>query len=92
MRTRKIVIASFLAVSALFTLNACGSSNSSFTEFMQDADVSSRNTAPADVINFPDGFPNVSTKCDNGNRIYVTRGNPDGGRDIAVVADDPSCD
>jgi hypothetical protein len=30
------------------------------------------NDSPADVIEMPDGFNNLATKCDHGNRIYVT--------------------
>lgn len=30
------------------------------------------NNTAAQVVTMPDGFNNVATKCDHGNRIYVT--------------------
>lgn len=83
-----------IAVTAIgvLALAGCGA-NSKLTEFLQDADVAGRNTAPADVLNFPDGFANVATKCDHGNRVYVSRTSDSGstGRGIAVVPNDPTC-
>lgn len=43
----------------------------SFNEPFNDAkrtDVT--NGGPADIVTFPDGFSNWSTKCDHGNRLY----------------------
>lgn len=53
-----------------------------------DAPVGSSNDDPAEVINFPNQFPNVATKCDaNGNRIYVhTRSDSAQGATIVVVS------
>ncbi len=52
-----------------------------------DAPVASSDDSPAQVINFPDGFANVATKCDgHGHRIYVNT------REAAVtVIDDAAC-
>jgi len=68
---------------------ACGDKA---TEQFNDAGRGSTNDAKADIVTFPDGFSNVATKCDNGNRVYVVfRG--DGQRaGISVVPADPSCD
>lgn len=49
---------------------ACGGGK--YSEQFNDAERSDQtNSSPADVITFPDGFSNVATKCDNGNRVYV---------------------
>lgn len=70
-----------------FTLTACGKA----AEPYQDAGVGDRNTGNADVINMPDGFSNVSTKCDHGNRIYVVFHGDSAYGSVAVVAKDPTC-
>lgn len=49
------------------------------------------NNAPADVVTFPDGFSNVATKCDHGNRVYVAFHGDNPYAAIAVVANDPTC-
>lgn len=81
----------FMAVFVtLAFLVGCGSADK-ITEPFQDADRGTTNDAPADTITFPDGFSNVATKCDNGNRVYVIfKGNSPYGS-VAVVPDDPSC-
>jgi len=52
---------------------------------------SQTNDSPADVIEMPDGFSNLATKCDHGNRIYVAfhGDNPYGS--IAVVPNAEGC-
>jgi hypothetical protein len=42
------------------------------TEPYKDSGRGATNSAKADLITFPDGFNNVATKCDHGNRVYVT--------------------
>jgi len=54
---------------ALAFLGAC--SMSKMNEPFRDAPRGSTNSSPADVIEMPDGFSNLATKCDHGNRIYV---------------------
>jgi hypothetical protein len=49
------------------------------------------NTAPADLIEMPDGFNNLATKCDHHNRIYVTFHGDGSYGAVTVVKDDPSC-
>jgi len=58
-----------------------------------DADSGKVDHAPADVIQFPDGFRNVAHKCDGPNMVYsLSSGQSDtrpGG--LAVVPNDPRC-
>jgi hypothetical protein len=46
---------------------------------------------PADVVAFPDGFSNVATKCDHGNRVYVLYHDASPYGAISVVSGDPTC-
>jgi hypothetical protein len=70
-------------------------SAASCSEKRQDAGVSGRNTGPADVINMPDGYSNVASKCEGPNRVYViyhgSFDDPKPYGSIAVVANDPRC-
>lgn len=78
---RSVLIAVVLGAS----LVACGAHG--------DAPAGDVNHAPADVIEFPDGFRNVAHKCDGPNMVYsVSAGASDslsGG--VFVVANDPRC-
>lgn len=86
----KIVAVGF-AAAAIMSLAACGA-DSKFTEQYQDAPVSGRDDSAAVIINMPDGFANIATKCYNGDRIYVIRDGSSAVRGgIAIHADDPSC-
>jgi len=88
---RKIIVVSLTAMAVLLATTA-GSCNSKFTEPFRDAPRSSTtNGAPADVIEMPDGFSNLATKCDHGNRIYVAYHGDLGYASVAVVAGDPTC-
>lgn len=51
------------------------------------------NHAPADVLEFPQGFRNVAHKCDGPNMVYsVSAGQADDlSGAVAVVANDPRC-
>ena len=81
---KKIIIATTLT--ATLTLTGC---SKAFLEEYNDAPVSENNDKPAMRMSFPDGFSNVSGKCDGPNMVYVTmNGN---GLGIAVVANDPRC-
>lgn len=71
----------------ILSLAACGKA----AEPYQDAPVGTRNTDSADVINMPDGYSNVATKCDHGNRVYVVFHNNNAYGSVAVVAKDPTC-
>lgn len=57
----------------------------------KDAERGASNTGAADTVTFPDGFSNVATKCDHGNRIYVAFKGDANRAAIAVVANDPTC-
>ena len=75
-----------------FLLSACGSGHNKFTEAGNDAPRREANiTEPATIINMPDGFSNVATRCYGSNGVYVIfhQGNPYGS--IAVVPNDPEC-
>lgn len=88
-RRARIVAAALAAALGLALLAGCGAK---FDEPYKDAPRSNvDNGAPADLIRFPDGFSNASTKCDHGNRIYSAyHGNSPYGA-IAVVPNDPTC-
>jgi len=51
------------------------------------------NHAPADIIEFPDGFRNVAHKCDGPNMVYSVSAGADDTLSgaITVVANDPRC-
>lgn len=71
-------------------LLATGCTNKASEPF-KDAERGTTNTDPADVVQMPDGFSNVATKCDHGNRIYVVfKGDATYGS-IAVVPNAKGC-
>lgn len=49
------------------------------------------NDDESDVLEFPDGFSNVATKCDHGNRVYVVYRGDANRAAIAVAPNDPTC-
>jgi hypothetical protein len=49
------------------------------------------NDSKADVISMPDGFSNMATKCDHGNRVYVVFHGDSNYGAVGVVPNDPSC-
>lgn len=83
----KKFIVSTVAVLGMLSLSACGK----VMEPFQDAERGAQNTAPADTVNFPDGFSNVATKCDNGNRVYVLYHGNEAYGAVSVVPNDPTC-
>jgi hypothetical protein len=85
-----IVIAGFsILVVALLLLTGCGAQKA--TEPFKDAPVSQHNDDPAAILNMPDGFNNVATKCDGPNRVYVVFHNDNPYGSVAVVPNDPRC-
>jgi hypothetical protein len=84
---RKIAATGGVLVLAAALLAGCGK----ITEPYNDAPVRSQNKQPAEVLNMPDGFSNVATKCDHGNRVYVAFHGDSAYGAVAVVANDPSC-
>ena len=61
------------------------------SEPFNDAEVGNRNDAAADVISMPDGFSNVASKCDHGNRVYTIYHATQAYGSVAVVPQDPTC-
>ena len=83
---RALVLA--LTLGLAFTLAGCGK----IREPYKDAPVTNvLNDQPADKITMPDGFSNLTTKCDHGNRIYVAFHGDGAYAAIAVVPQDPTC-
>jgi hypothetical protein len=63
-----------------------------YTEPYKDAPRSGAdNGAPADIVRMPDGFSNIATKCDHGNRVYVAYHGNNTYASIFVVKDDAGC-
>jgi len=60
-------------------------------EPFKDAPRGNTNSSPADTIEMPDGFSNVATKCDHGNRIYVIFKSDSSYGSVAVVPDAEGC-
>ena len=89
MTRRRVIAGVAVAGLAVTVLAACGSDK--YTEQFKDAARGTTNSESADTIIFPDGFSNVSTKCDNGNRVYVIFKGDLAYGSIAVVPNDPSC-
>jgi hypothetical protein len=85
-RGRKIAAATG-ALLLVGVLAGCGK----VVEPYNDAPVKGQNKTPAEVLNMPDGFSNVATKCDHGNRVYVAFHGDSAYGAVAVVANDPSC-
>jgi len=79
-----------IAIIAALTFLAVGCSDKAQEQF-NDAPRGKTNDAPADVISFPDGFSNVATKCDHGNRVYSAFKGDANRSAIAVVPNDPTC-
>ena len=83
---RALVLVLTLALAG--SLAGCGK----IREPYKDAPVTNvLNDKPADKITMPDGFSNLTTKCDHGNRIYVAFHGDSAYTAIAVVPLDPTC-
>ena len=76
-----------LLVLGLLLLTGCAKSQEPF----KDAKRGATNSSPADTIEMPDGFSNVATKCDHGNRIYVIFKSDSSYGSVAVVPNAPDC-
>lgn len=80
-----------IAAAAVTVVAASGCARA--MEEFRDAPIGRRDDSPADVINMPDGFSNLATKCDpytKGVRVYVTK-NSGGHARAAVAVTDPNC-
>lgn len=69
------------------TAASCGKA----TEPYRDAPTGERNSGPADVLTFPDGFSNVAAKCDGTTRVYVAFKADQNRAAIAAVPNAPQC-
>jgi hypothetical protein len=83
---RKVII-SGTALLALVTMSGCGK----MTEPFKDAPRGETNSAPADTLTFPDGFSNVSAKCDGTTRVYVVFHSDSPYGSVAVSPNHPAC-
>jgi uncharacterized lipoprotein len=83
----KRIIATVAAVLSIAALSACGK----ITEPYKDAPRGESNTSPADTLTFPDGFSNVSAKCDGTTRVYVVFHSDSPYGSVAVSPDHPMC-
>jgi hypothetical protein len=78
-------------LAALLLLSGCDFGDK-ITEPFKDAPRSNvTNDSAADVIEAPDGFSNLATKCDHGNRLYIGYHGDLPYAAIAVVPADPTC-
>lgn len=81
-----------LALLSVLGLAGCDFSDNKASEPFKDAPRSHvNNGSPMDVVRGSDGFTNVGTKCDHGNRLYVAYHGDSAYAAIAVVGQDPTC-
>lgn len=78
----------FFAVGTQLTVSACSKAVEPFKDAPGSAVV---NDAPMDKVLMSDGFSNVGTKCDHGNRLYVAFHGDGTYAAIAVVPADVTC-
>lgn len=87
--SKKLILLPVVALLGV-ALSGCGMQKA--TEPFKDAPRSGvTNEQAADTVTMPDGFSNVATKCDHGNRIYVAFHGDSLYASIFVVKDDASC-
>ncbi len=84
---RRAAIAALAAAGGLALLAGCAK----YQEPFKDAPRGTTNSGSADVVTMPDGFSNMATKCDHGNRVYTLYHGDNKYGAIAVVPHDPSC-
>lgn len=91
-RSWKYTIAAVVILGVLLVvLSSCSTSFDKLTEKYKDAPRGQVNDNPADVMTFPDGFSNVSAKCDGTTRVYVVfKGDKTYGS-VAVSPNHPAC-
>ena len=84
---RRVVAASVVLVGTL-GLAACSPSP---TGGAGDAPIAAVEQEPWTILNNVDGFPNIATRCREGNGIYVTRSADDNSDTLVVIPNDPAC-
>jgi len=87
---RKLLSKKLILLPVVLTLGVLVGCGGKAVEQFNDADVSGQNKGSAEVINMPDGFSNVATKCDHGNRLYVIMHGDSAYGSVTAVANDPS--
>jgi hypothetical protein len=91
MNRGKIAGLAALGVLGVGLLTGCGAGNK-FTEPFNDAPRTGiQNGNAADIVTMPDGFSNLATKCDHGNRVYVAYHADSPYASVFVVPADPTC-
>lgn len=90
---KKIAIAA-TAVLALASLTACSEWDNK--NGRGDAAITDVDDGSAEVVNFPDVYGNLATKCSHGHRLYsTTHGSSDDTTEYAsqiwVIPNDPTC-
>lgn len=84
------LIAASIGITVAITLGA-GACDKVQEPFKDAQRTNVTNGAPADTITMPDGFSNVATKCDHGNRVYTAYHGDLAYASIYVVPQDPTC-
>lgn len=85
---KRVVAATFGVAAAALLLTGCGDK---WSEPFQDAPRKGVNNGPATIITMPDGFNNVSFKCNGRTGVYVIyHGDAKYGA-VSAVASDPNC-
>jgi hypothetical protein len=87
-RMRKLIPA---AIAGALLFGACNTGLSKITERYKDAPRGRIDRSAADVILMPDGFSNVSSKCDGPNRVYVVFHSNAAYGAVSVAPNDPRC-
>ncbi|UGQ12393.1 hypothetical protein LO772_01915 [Yinghuangia sp. ASG 101] len=89
---RRRRIAGLAVVASVGVLTAgCGKGQTVKEPFADAPRSSTTNDSPGDIVLMPDGFSNVATKCDHGNRIYTIYHKDLPYGSISVVPNDPTC-
>ena len=87
-RVRRALVVGAIAAASL-TLAGCDLNK--VQEPFHDAERGATNSSPMYVIEMSDGFSNVGTKCDHGNRIYVLFKGDNAYGAVSVVPKDETC-
>jgi hypothetical protein len=85
---KKMLAIVAVGVTVALGMTGCGKATEPFKDAPGSAVV---NDAPMDKVLMSDGFSNVGTKCDHGNRIYVAFHGDSTYAAIAIVPQDPTC-
>jgi hypothetical protein len=75
----------------LLAVGISGCSIDKYSEPFKDAPRGSTNNGPADVLTMPDGFSNVSAKCDGTTRVYVVYHGDNKYGSVAVSPNSSQC-